>query len=36
MLPVGMKDPHLHEFHFVPGSIGCMEEVGQIGQPSHH
>lgn len=36
MLQVGMKDPYLCEFHFVPESIGCMEEVGQSGKPAHH
>lgn len=36
MSHVGIQDVHLHEFCFVLGPKGCMEEVGQSGQPFHH
>lgn len=30
-LQVETLDPHLHEFCFVPGPVGCKKEVGQGG-----
>lgn len=36
ILPVGMRDPYLHDFCFTALPIGCGEEVGQNGQPSLH
>lgn len=33
---IRLQDLYLHDFLFVLEPIGCMQVVGQSGQPSHH